>query len=184
MLSLRTSDRVLAGLGATNKGQTNASRFDSLAQTGSHTTNFITHEKWHRFLFLLLTIGMFGLLPETAADGFDSLADFLIDSDDDFNSPSGRSGIRSSAPNESEGKPEQAINYDRWHDDVLDMDDSDIDGVSRLDGECEDSSMETTQIRISEVLSEDIIPHTPPSGQPTKLAGCVDIFFDAYIYIY
>jgi hypothetical protein len=127
---------------------------------------------------------MFGSLPETAADGFDSLADFLTDSDDDFNSPSGRSGIRSSAPNESEDKPEQAIKYDRWHDDVLDMDDSDIDGVSRLDGECEDSSMETTQIRISEVLSEDIIPHTPPSGRPTKPAGCVDISFDAYIYTY
>ena len=118
-------------------------------------------------------------MPETAADvdGFDFFSDLFTD-EDDFNSPSGGSGIHSSAPNESEDKPEQGIKIDRWHDDVLDMDASDTDIIFRFDGQGEGSSTDTTQIGINEALGEVIIPHTAAnaSGQATTPAGCTDFF--------
>ncbi len=107
--------------------------------------------------------------------GFDLFSDLFTDSDDfNFESPSGGSHL--SAPNGSEDKPEHAIKNDEWHDDVLDMDNSDTDSVSRLYGEGEGSSMETTQIRISEAVGEDIIPHAPANGQATTPAGCMNFF--------
>jgi hypothetical protein len=126
-------------------------------------------------ILLLLTLEMFGLLPETASDGYDSFSDLLADSGD-FNSPSRESEIHSSASNESEDRPEQPIKNDRWHDYVLDMDDSDIDNVSRPDGDCEWTSMRATQIRIREALDEDITPHAPVNGQATKPAWCTGFF--------
>jgi hypothetical protein len=127
--------------------------------------------------FLLLTLEMFGLLPETAGDGYDSFSDLLADSGD-FNPPSGGSGIHSSAPDESEDRPEQPIKNDGWHDYVIDMDGSDIDNVSQLDEECEWTSMRTTQIRItdSEALDEDFTSHTPVNGQATKPVWCAGLF--------
>lgn len=112
-------------------------------------------------------------MPETVV-GFDVFSDLFTD-EDDFNSPSGRSGIHSS-PHESQDKPERGIKSDGWHDDVLDMDDSDTDIVSRFDGQGEGSSTNTTQIGISESLGEDIIPHTAASGQPATPAGCMGFF--------
>ena len=127
---------------------------------------------------------MFGALPETPVDGFDFFSDLFTDEDDedDSNSPSGGSGIHSSAPIESEDKPEQGIKNDGWKDDVLDMDNSDTDTFFRFDGEGEGLSPDTTQIGVSDALGEDIIPHTPANGQAPTPAGCTDFFFDAYIY--
>ena len=90
-------------------------------------------------------------MPETAAavDGFDFFSDLFTD-EDDFNSHSGGSGIHSRAPNESEDKPEQGIKNDRWQDDVLDMDDSDTDNISRLDGQGESSPTDITHTGISD----------------------------------
>ncbi|KAF8499812.1 Spo11/DNA topoisomerase VI subunit A [Russula emetica] len=114
-------------------------------------------------------------MPETAAavDGFDFFSDLFTD-EDDFNSPSGASGIHPSAPNESGDKPEQGIKTDRWHDDVLDMDDSDTDIVFRFDAQG-GSSTDTTQIGISEALGEDIILHTAVNEQATTPAGCLSV---------
>ena len=109
-------------------------------------------------------------MPETPVDGFDFFSDLFTD-EDDFNSH--WSGIYSSAPNESEDKPEQGIKNDSWHDDALDMDDSDTDIIYQFDGEGEG----TTQIGISEALGEDIIPHTVANGRATTPAGCVNFFF-------
>ena len=103
-------------------------------------------------------------------DGFDFFSDLFTD-ENDFNSPSGGSRIHSSAPNESEEKPEQGIKNDRWHDDVLDMDDSDADIYFRFDGQGEGSS----RIGVSEALGEDI-PHTSVNGQATMPAGYTDFF--------
>lgn len=113
-------------------------------------------------------------MPETVVD-FDFFSDLFTD-EDDFNSPFGRSGIHSSS-HESQDKPERGIQSDGWHDDVLDMDDSDTDIVFQFDGQGEEgSSTNTTQIGISEPLGEDIIPHTATSGQPATPAGCTDFF--------
>ena len=114
-------------------------------------------------------------MPETAVDGFDFFSDLFTD-EDDFSSHSGGSGIHSSAPNESEDKPEQGIKNDRWHDDVLDMDDSDTDIAFRFDGQGEGPSTDITQIGISEALGEDIIPHTVANGRATTPAGYTDFF--------
>jgi len=107
-------------------------------------------------------------------DNFDFFADLFTD-EDDLNSPS---GIYSSPPNELDDKPEpeQGIKNDRWHDDVLDMDDSETDVLFRFDGQGEASSTDTTQIGISSALGEDIIPHTAAKGQATTPAGCTNFF--------
>ena len=104
-------------------------------------------------------------MPETAVDGIDFFSDLFTD-EDDFNFPSG--GV-------SEDKHEQGIKNDRWHDDVLDMDDSDTDIIFRFDGQGKGST-DTTQIDISEALNEDIIPHIAANGQATTPAGCSDFF--------
>jgi hypothetical protein len=114
-------------------------------------------------------------MPETAVDAFDFFSDLFTD-EDNFNSHSRGSGIHSSAPNESEDKPEQGIKNDSWHDDALDMDDSDTDILFQFDGEGEGLSTGTTQIGISEALGEDIIPHTAANGRATMPAGCADFF--------
>jgi hypothetical protein len=116
-------------------------------------------------------------MPETAAvvDGFDFFSDLFTD-EDDFNSPSGGSGTHSSAPNKSEDKPEQGIKVDRWHDDVLDMGDSDTDIVFRFDGQGERLSTHPTQTGVSEALGEDIVPHTAANGQATTPVGYTDFF--------
>jgi hypothetical protein len=119
-------------------------------------------------ILFLLTLEM----PETAVDGFDFFSDLFTD-EDDFNSPSGESGIHSSAPHDPEDKPERGIESDRWNDDVLDMDDSDTDIVFRFDGQGERSSTDTTQIGISGALGEVVIPHTVANATP---AGCRDFF--------
>ena len=106
-------------------------------------------------------------------DSFDLFSDLFTD-EDDFNSHSRGSRIHSSAPNESEDKPEQGIKNDSWLDDALDMDDSDTDILFQFDGEGE--SMDTTQIGISEALGEDIIPHTAANGRAITPAGCADFF--------
>ena len=116
---------------------------------------------------------MFGLLPES--DGHESFSDLLADSND-FNLSPGGSRVHSSAPNESENRPEQPIENDRWHDYVLDMDDSDIDSTSQLDGECERTSMRTTQNRLRKALDEDFTSHAPGNGQATKHVWCAGLF--------
>ena len=109
----------------------------------------------YQLVLLLLNLDM---LPETAGDGHDflDLTDLV-----DFDSPSGESEIHSSARNISE----QPIGS---HDYLLDMDDSDID--NRIDGECEWTSKGATQIRIGEVLVEDITSHV--NGQGAKPDWC------------
>ena len=115
-------------------------------------------------------------MPETAVDGIDFFSDLFTD-EDDFNPPSGGSEIHSRAPNESEDKHEQGIKTDRWHDDVLDMDDSDTDITFRFDGQGKGlESTDITQTGISEALGEDTIPHTAANGQDTTPAGCTDFF--------
>jgi hypothetical protein len=128
-------------------------------------TRHMTYQQ-RRPPLLLLTLEM---LPETTGDGHDSL-DFTDLGD--FNSPSGGSGIHSSARNRSE----QPIGS---HDYVLDMDDSDID--NRVDGECEWSREGSTQIRIGEALFEDITSHV--NGEGAKPDWCT-LFFFFYAYIY
>jgi hypothetical protein len=115
-------------------------------------------------------------MPETAVDGFDFFSDLFTD-EDDFNSHSGGSEIYSSAPNESEDKPEQGVKSDGWHDEVLDMDVSDTDIVFPFDGEGEGSSTDITQIGIGQAPGEDIIPHTAANGRATTPAGCADFFW-------
>jgi hypothetical protein len=109
-------------------------------------------------------------MPETT--GFDFFSDLFTD-EDDLDSHSGGSGIHSRAPNESE---EQGIKSDGWHDDVLDMDDSDTDIVFQFDGQGEGSSTDIIQIGISEALGEDIIPHTAANGRAITPAGCTYFF--------
>lgn len=120
---------------------------------------------------------MFGLLPES--DGHGYFSDLLADSNDS-NPPPGGSGVHSSldssASNESEDRPKQAIENDRWHDYVLDMDDSDIDSTSQLDGECERTSMRTTQNRLRKALDEVFTSHAPVNGQATRYVWCAGLF--------
>lgn len=106
-------------------------------------------------------------------DSIDFFLDLFTD-EDDFNSPSGGSGIHSSA---SEDKHEQGINID-----VLDMDDYDTDIIFQFDGQGKGSSTDPMQADISEVLGEDIIPRTATNGQATTLAGCTDFFWLTHIF--
>lgn len=122
----------------------------------------MTYSTRRRPIFLPLLLLTLGMLPETTGDGHDSL-DFTDLGD--FNSPSGGSGIHSSARNRSQ----QPIGS---HDYVLDMDDSDID--NRVDGECEWTSKGSTQIHIGEVLFDDVTSHV--NGQGAKPDWCT-LFF-------
>jgi hypothetical protein len=124
-------------------------------------------------ILFLLTFDM----PESAVVGIDFFSDLFTD-EDDFNSPYPyeESGIRSSAPNESENKYEQGIEIDGWHGDVLDMDDSDTDSIFRFDGKGKGSSTDTTRVGISEVLGQDIIPHTAANGQIITPVGYTGFF--------
>ena len=114
-------------------------------QTGSYVT--LTRER-----SFLLTLDM----SETAVDAIDFFSDLFAD-EDDFNAPSGESGVHSSVQDD-----------DRWND-VLDMDDSDTDIIFRFDGQ-------GTDITRIEALGEDIIPRTVANGQDTTSAGSTDFF--------
>lgn len=116
---------------------------------------------------------MFGELSEVTSHGDESFSDLFFDSGY-FNSPPGNSGIPSPpVRNESEDRPEGSTTNDGWCNYVLDLDDSDVDG---LDGKCELVSPRATQSCIEEALDKDILPHVPTDGQTTEPAQYAAFF--------